>query len=225
MTFKDLLRSEILEGFRTNISTLRIVITLVFATILGLYIFFVYRYKTRSTLYSRDFNNALRVLPVITAGIVLSMQASIVISLGMVGALSIIRFRNAVKNSLDLTFLFWSISCGIVCGAGIWEIALLSSAVITIVMFALDLLPVKNRPYLLVLNAENIDFDAVIAPVLKENSKSFKVKSKAVSPDGLDVVAEVRTDKENRLVARVRALDGVVSVTLLTNDGEERRSA
>ena len=111
MSFQDVIKKSVLQGFSsTNLSTAAIVTTLAFATVLGLYIYFIYRITTKSGFYSRGFNKSLAVLPVITSGILLAMQGSIVISLGMVGALSIVRFRNAVKETTDLTFLFWSIS-------------------------------------------------------------------------------------------------------------------
>ena len=114
MSFIDEIRVSILQGFETDITTTKIIVTLLFSFIIGVIIYFIYKYKTKSSFYSKDFNVTLIGLPVITAAIVLSMQVNIVVSLGMVGALSIVRFRNAVKNQLDLLFLFWSISVGII---------------------------------------------------------------------------------------------------------------
>ncbi len=168
MTFKDILKNSFLEGFRSDIGTVEIVLTMIIATIVGFYIYCVYKMKTKTSFYSGDFNNALATLPVITAGIVLAMQSSIVISLGMVGALSIVRFRNAVKSSLDLTFLFWSISAGIITGAGLYEIIVILSVIVTMILFGLDFLPAGKAPYTIVLNSGNMDVKTQLDPVLKK---------------------------------------------------------
>lgn len=222
MKFKDLFKNSVLEGFNTDITTTKICVTLGIALLLGIYIFFVYRYKSKTAFYSCDFNNVLAGLPVVTAGIVLSMQASIVISLGMVGALSIVRFRNAVKSSLDLLFLFWSISIGIICGAGIYEIGFILSFVITILLFVLDLIPVKNASLLLVINAENLEIEGSITQILTESASSYKVKSRSVSRDSIDLIIELKSNQEVELVRRCAELEGIVNVNLLSHDGEIR---
>ena len=106
MSFNDVIKKSILEGFNIDISIEKIIVTLLFAVVLGIYVFFIYKFKSKKSFYSKDFNAVLAGLPIITSAIVLAMQSSIVISLGMVGALSIVRFRNAVKNPLDLTCPF-----------------------------------------------------------------------------------------------------------------------
>ncbi len=117
MSFNDVIKNSVLEGFAsTDITPAALAVVLGITTLLGVYLYVVYRLASRNAFYSRDFNKALALMPVITAAIVLAMQSSIVISLGMVGALSIVRFRNAVKDPMDLVFLFWSISIGIVAG-------------------------------------------------------------------------------------------------------------
>ena len=118
MSFKDIFKKSFLEGFAsTEITTLTVVTALGVACLLALYIFFVYRVVTRKTFYSKNFNITLAGVTVITASLILTMQSSVVLSLGMVGALSIVRFRTAIKEPMDLMFLFWSISVGIICGA------------------------------------------------------------------------------------------------------------
>ena len=139
MSFRDVIKKSVLEGFvQSDIGTVAVLVTLGITTLLALYIYYIYRLSSRSAFYSRDFNKTLALMPVVTAAIVLAMQSSIVISLGMVGALSIVRFRNAVKDPMDLLFLFWSISVGIVCGARLYEIAIIASAVVTALLFLLD---------------------------------------------------------------------------------------
>ena len=221
-TFQDILKNSFLEGFQSDISTIKICVTLLLATLLGAYIFFVYRYKTKSAFYSKDFNNTLLLLPVITSGIVLAMQSSIVISLGMVGALSIVRFRNAVKSSLDLAFLFWSISVGIIIGAGVYEIGVILSLVVTVLLFAADFVPVKEPPYLLALHGEDIDFDGEILPVLKASTHSYKVKSRSQAGNRCDMIIEIRSDKESEIIAQLSANAKIRNVNILAHDGEVR---
>ena len=222
MSIQDALKNSFLEGFQSDISTVKICVTLLLATLIGVYIFFVYRYKSKAAFYSKDFNNTLLLLPVITAGIVLAMQSSIVISLGMVGALSIVRFRNAVKSSLDLAFLFWSISAGIIMGAGVYEIGVMLSLVVTVLLFAADFIPVKEPPYLLAVHGDDIDFDAEILPVLKANTRGYKVKSRSRTGTKCDMIIEIRSAKESEIMAQLSQNSKIKNVNILAHDGEVR---
>lgn len=223
MSFSDVIKKSVLEGFaQTDIGTVDIVVTLGVTAILALYIYFIYRLSSRSAFYSRDFNKTLALMPIVTAGIVLAMQSSIVISLGMVGALSIVRFRNAVKDSMDLLYLFWSVGVGIVCGARLFEIALVVSLAVTALIFLLDLVPAAKPPYLLVVNSTDADIDPALNELLGRYAKGARVKSRNLSARGLDLILELRTDDGARLVSACAALPGVESVNLLAHDGEVR---
>ena len=139
MTFSDIFKKSFLEGYSTvEMSTNTILAALLWTTILALYIYFCYRIMTRKSFYSKSFNIALVAMALLTSAIILTIQSSIVVSLGMVGALSIVRFRTAIKDPMDLVFLFWSISVGIICGAGLSEIALLVSLAVTLLLFVLE---------------------------------------------------------------------------------------
>ena len=147
MSFTDMIKKSVLEGFHTgDLSTATIAVTLGMAVAMGLFIYLVYRLTAKGSFYNRGFNKSLATLPVITAGILLAMQSNLVISLGMVGALSIVRFRNAVKDPADLTFLFWSISMGIIVGAGLYKLAVLLSLAATVLIMGLDLIPTFRAP-------------------------------------------------------------------------------
>ena len=157
-TFSDIFKKSFIEGFSSSdISYKTAIIALAVTTILAIYIFFVYRVITRKTFYSKTFNIALAGIALITAAIILTIQSNIVVSLGMVGALSIVRFRTAIKDPMDLMFLFWSISIGIICGVGLGEIAVVLSLFITVLIIGLDKLPVAKAPLMLVVNAKNIE--------------------------------------------------------------------
>ena len=139
MSFQDMFKNSVLEGFTSmDISAGRIMATFVVTCVLACYIFLIYRLMTRKSFYSKGFNVSLAAISVITAAIILAMQSNLVISLGMVGALSIVRFRTAIKDPMDLVFLFWSISIGIICGAGLYEVALLTCLVVTVLVLVLE---------------------------------------------------------------------------------------
>lgn len=223
MSFKDVIRKSVLQGFSSaNLSTTFILVTLAIAVALGLYIYLIYRITTKSGFYSRGFNKSLAVLPVITSGILLAMQGSIVISLGMVGALSIVRFRNAVKETTDLTFLFWSISIGIVVGAGLFELALLLSLCITVLVVGLDLLPRLRQPYLLVISAEAVLDEKALLATTKGLCTQCAVRSRCVTERGSEWILELQSRDGAKLVEAVSAFPGVRSVNLLSHEGEVR---
>lgn len=221
MTFKDIFKKSFLEGYASSeITTMTIITALGIACVLALYIFFVYRVVTRKTFYSKNFNITLAGITVITASLILTMQSSVVLSLGMVGALSIVRFRTAVKDPMDLMFLFWSISVGIICGAGLAQVAVILSVVVTLGILILDRMPVAKAPMILVVNAGNLDVEAEITEVVKKYTKFYQVKSRNMTETSLDLVMELRTAEGSGLVREVMALQGVTSVSLLAHDGE-----
>lgn len=223
MSIKDAIKKSILQEFTDPAVTMSdIAAALGVAAALALYIYLIYKLVTRSAFYSRDFNKSLAMLPVITAGILLAMQSSFVISLGSVGALSIVRFRNAVKDPMDLVFLFWSISIGIVCGAKLYALAILLSLVLTVLVFVLDLIPAAKSPMLLVMNGSDASVEAALQPILKQQAKAAHVKSRNLTTAGIDLIVELRPNDPPALVQACAALPGVQSVSLLDHDGQIR---
>lgn len=223
MSIKDAIKKSLLQEFTDPAVTMGdIAAALGMAAVLALYIYLIYKLVTRSAFYSRDFNKSLAMLPVITAGILLAMQSSFVISLGSVGALSIVRFRNAVKDPMDLVFLFWSISIGIVCGAKLYALAILLSLVLTVLVFVLDLIPAAKSPMLLVMNGSDASVEAALQPILKQQAKAAHVKSRNLTTAGIDLIVELRPNDPPALVQACAALPGVQSVSLLDHDGQIR---
>ncbi len=221
MGFGDIFKKSFINGFQNadmDLST--ILISLAVVCLISLYIFFAYRFLTRRTFYNKSFGIALAALAIITAAIILTIQSSIVISLGMVGALSIVRFRTAVKEPMDLVFLFWAISAGIICGAGLYALAIIASLVITAAVFVLDLIPVSRAPMLLIVNTQNVDGEEELLAVVEKYSKYVRVKSRILTAGQLDMVIEVNAGKESALLKEVGALKGMESVSLLSHDGE-----
>lgn len=221
MSFNDIFKKSFLEGYASaEITTFTIVVALGIACLLALYIFFVYRVVTRKTFYSKNFNITLAGITVITSALILTMQSSVVLSLGMVGALSIVRFRTAVKDPMDLMFLFWSISVGIICGAGLAQVAVILSVVVTLGILILDRMPVAKAPMILVVNSSDLDAEEAVAETVKKYTRFFSVKSRNMTADSLDLVVELRTEQGSALVRDVMRLQGITSASLLAHDGE-----
>lgn len=223
MNFNDVIKKTVLDKFQTgNMTTSSIVITLGMAIVLGLFVYFVYRMNTRSGFYNRGFNKSLATLPVITAGIMLAMGSNLTISLGMVGALSIVRFRNAVKDSVDLTYLFWSIGAGIIAGAGLFELAIFLSLAVAVLVSGLDLIPVLKAPSLLVVSGEKVEVEEEIMTIVKEYSKTAKIKSRNISKRGVEWIFEMQIADEMNMVRKIAEMKFIDSVHLMTHDGEVR---
>jgi len=221
MGFQDVFKKSFLEGFTSmDISAGRIMATLAVTCALACYIFLVYRLMTRKSFYSKGFNVSLAALAVITAAIILAMQSNLVISLGMVGALSIIRFRTAIKDPMDLVFLFWSISVGIICGAGLYEVALLTCLVVTVLVLVLENIPASRAPMMLVVNLSDVGAEESVLAIAKKYSRFYKVKSRNIAGGNLDMVVEVRVKKEGAFVKEVSELEEVMAVSLISHDGE-----
>lgn len=221
MSFSDIFKRSFLDGFaNTEITLNHIVIVMVTTCILALYIFVVYRLLVKNTFYSKSFNISIAAIAIITASIILTVQSSIVISLGMVGALSIVRFRTAIKDPMDLVFLFWAISIGIICGAGMVEIAICTSLVLTAGIFILNQFPVARAPKILIVNTENRLLEREILEIVQKYSRLYKVKSRTVRPDKLDMVIELRVKDESLLVEELAAVEQIGIISLLDHDGE-----
>ena len=221
MGFSDIFKNSFMARFTNeDITVVQIFGVLCLVALISVYIFVVYRMVTRKTFYSQNFNISIASLAMITAAIILAVQSNIVISLGMVGALSIVRFRTAVKDPLDLCFLFWSIAVGICCGAHMAEIALILSVFMTVLVFALDKLPMGRAPMILVVNMEEAKLELELVEKIKEYCKYFKIKSRNLRENNCNLVIEVRVKEEFALLQEVKEIQGIKNVSLVSHDGE-----
>ena len=222
MSFSDIFKKSFLEGYSTiELGTKGIIVALCFSLVLGIYIFFCYRLLTRRTFYSKNFNISLVCMSLITTAIILTIQSSVVVSLGMVGALSIVRFRTAIKEPMDLVFLYWAISVGIICGAGLSEIAIILSVVVTIAVLILNVIPLGRAPMILVISAENDkETNKAIRQIVGKYSRFYSEKSRNISGGQLNLVMELSVAGGSDLTAELSSLRTVHSVSLLTHDGE-----
>ena len=216
------MRQQILNLFTTprDMSWEDILLNIVLAAVLGFFIFLSYAISHRGTIYSRKFNASLVILAVLTGTVMTVIGNNIALSLGMVGALSIVRFRTAIKEPMDLMFLFWSISVGIICGAGLAQVAVILSVVMTLGILILDRLPVARAPMIFVVNADNFDAEDAVVETVRKYAKHYRIKSRNLAENSLDLVLELRTDEGSKLVREVMELAGVTSASLLAHDGE-----
>ena len=156
----------------------------------------------------------------ITASIIIAIQSNAVISLGMVGALSIVRFRTAVKDPMDLAFLFWTISVGIICGASLHEVAIEASLLITIVMLGLHFVPHDKPHLLLLINGTDPKVQAQLAQLMKEHTRSYKIKSRNVGKNSIRMIVDVKPKDEIALIDKLLEVPSIEKANLMTHDGE-----
>lgn len=220
-TFKDVFKKSFIEGFsRYDMTPENILIVFAISAVFSVYIFIAYRILTRKTFYSKNFNISLAVINLITAGVILTMQSNVVVSLGMVGALSIVRFRTAVKDPMDLIFLFWSISCGIITGAGQAEIAFALSFIVTIALIAFEKVPVAKAAKILMVSGEGYNLEEKVVSVCKKHCTNFTTKSCSLANNRTDLVIEVKSEKDDELLKEIASIQDVSSSSLLKHDGE-----
>lgn len=221
MGVRDIIKKSFLNQLASaDLSTRTILLVLGITAVIGIYIFFVYRLVCRKAFYNRSFAISLVVIAMITSIIILTVQSSVVISLGMVGALSIVRFRTAIKDPMDLAFLFWAIAVGIICGANLYEVAIDGTIVITIVMLLLHMIPNVRPAVLLLVNASDAEVENALCEILKKQTTYYKVKSRNITSQGMDMIVELKTKEEAELLKNVAALQQVYSASLMTHDGE-----
>ena len=200
----------------------RMLLALLFSTLMSIYIYVVYRTKSKESFYSKSFNMTLPVITVLTTAIVVAMQANLVVSLGMVGALSIVRFRTALKDPMDLAFIFWAITTGIVSGTEIYGLVIIVAIIVTVTLFVLDRIKLKEAPRLLVINGQSMAYESKLNALLDELKIAYTVKSRNLNRDSIDMIYEIQTDEGERLVQEIVKLDEVLNVSILDHDGTLR---
>lgn len=198
-----------------------IVFTLVLVFVLSLVILFTYRFSYQTTVYSKSFAITLPIISMITTVIIISVSSNIILSLGMVGALSIVRFRTAIKNPFDLAFLFWSIGLGVTAGARMGTLAMVSTIIIAVVIFLLILLETFTSSYFLIIRAFDANSEEQILEAVKELYGKYNLRNKTVKSSSLDLTLEVRSKEEKTLLVNaLMDIDGVKSVMLLSHQGD-----
>ena len=220
MTFKDIFKSSFLENV-TAVSILDIVLALVLAFCLGLLIFYIYKKTYSGVLYSSSFGVTLVALTMITTLVILAVTSNVVLSLGMVGALSIVRFRTAIKEPLDIAFLFWAIADGIVLAAGMIPLAVFGSVLIGVVILVFANHKDMSNPYIVVLRTNGHESETKAVEFLKSHVKKCVVKSKTAQKGFVELNLEIRLQDENTdFVNGLADVDGVESAVLVSYNGD-----
>lgn len=220
MSFQDIFKSSFLENV-TEFSLLDTCIGLAVALLVGLFIFMIYKKTLTGVLYSDGFALTLVGLSLVTTLVIMAVTSNVVLSLGMVGALSIVRFRTAIKEPVEIVFLFWSLAVGIVIGAGMIPLAIIGSAIIGVILLLFSNRKIRKQPYILVVSCKDEAAEQRITEILAKAVESYTVKSKTVNAAGIEFTAELRTkDAETAFVNRITELEGVGNATLVSYNGE-----
>lgn len=220
MTFNDIFKSSFLENV-TSVSLLDMVISLALAFGLGLFIFFVYKKTYSGVMYSSGFGVTLIALTMITNLVILAVTSNVVLSLGMVGALSIVRFRTAIKEPLDIAFLFWSIAAGIVLAAGMIPLSVIGSIIIGAVLIIFVNKKAHINPYIVVIKCDSHESEAAAHEFLTKQTQRCTVKSKAAVNGAVEVNYEIRLKDDNTdFVNILSEMNGVQSAVLVSFNGE-----
>jgi len=220
-TFTDIIKNSFLEE-TSDFSIAAASVSLLSALFIGLFIFFIYKKTYAGVMYSKPFNTSLVLLTVLTTFVILAVTSNVVLSLGMVGALSIVRFRTAIKEPLDLVFLFWSISVGIILGAGLYSLAFLGSLFITVILLVLTGKVDSSAPYILMLQLENENAELQATEIIKNRFGKVIVKSKSITDGQPELIYEVRVkNNETSFMNELSAIEGVQNATLVSYNGNQ----
>ena len=220
MTFKDIFKSSFLENV-TAISPLDIVLTIALSFCIGLFIYLIYKKTYRGVMYSESFGTTLIALTMITATVILAVTSNVVLSLGMVGALSIVRFRTAIKEPLDIAFLFWSIAVGIILAAGMIPLAVIGSVVIGIVLLVFVNRKSNTHPYIVVITCKDYEAEIKAKDLLDKNVLKSVVKSKSAMRGSVEMNIEVRLKEDNTdFIGQISDLPGVNSAVIVSYNGD-----
>lgn len=220
MGFHDIFKS----GFLENVSEFSIIDTILgmaIAVVIGLFIFIIYKKTLTGIMYSGGFALTLVGLSLVTTLVIMAVTSNVVLSLGMVGALSIVRFRAAIKEPVEIVFLFWALAAGIVIGAGMIPLAVIGSVMIGVILLLFANRKIHNNPYILVLNLRDEKAEQEVLGILGQDVERYIVKSKTVNAAGIELTAELRTrDAATAFVNRIHNVLGVENATLVSYNGE-----
>ena len=220
MTFNDIFKSSFLENV-TSISILDMALALVLAFGVGLFIFFIYKKTYAGVMYSSSFGVTLVALTIITTLVILAVTSNVVLSLGMVGALSIVRFRTAIKEPLDIAFLFWAIAAGIVLAAGLIPLAVFGSLFIGIIILIFANRKDMTNPFIVVLDCDGQKSEEAAVAFLQQHTKRCSIKSKTARKGAVELNLEVRLrDTDTDFINKLTEIDGVQSAVLVSYNGD-----
>ncbi len=220
MSFSDVFKSSFLANVN-SFSTADVLLALGLSFVLGLFIFIIYKKTYQGVMYSDSFGVSLIAMSMITSLVIIAVTSNVVLSLGMVGALSIVRFRTAIKEPMDIAFLFWAIAVGIVLGAGLLSLAVIGSVIIGIIIVVFSTRKIGDTPYILVVNCKNGEAEKAADALIKEEAKKSVLKSKSVNKLGVELTYEIRIKNDDTsFINSVSSGEGVTNAVLVTYNGE-----
>ena len=220
MTFKDIFKSSFLENVAA-VSVIDMILTIALAFGIGLFIFYVYKKTYQGVMYSSSFGVTLLALTMITSQVILAVTSNVVLSLGMVGALSIVRFRTAIKEPLDIAFLFWSIAVGIILAAGMIPLAVVGSVIIGLILLIFVNKKPHRNPFILVLSCADHEAESGAMQYIDTQVERCQVKSKSAQAGLVEVNMEVRLkDSDTDFINTLSSMKGVNSAVLVSYNGE-----
>lgn len=220
MTFNDIFKSSFLENV-SSVSLLDMGLALILSFCLGMFIFLVYKKTYNGVMYSSSFGVTLVALTMITTTLILAVTSNVVLSLGMVGALSIVRFRTAIKEPLDIAFLFWSIAVGIILAAGLIPLAVAGSILIGVILLVFVNKKSHSNPYIVVVQCDGHDSEVAVKKHIEENTDKCVIKSKTAQKGMIELNVEIRLKDDNTdFINALAQLSGVGSAVLVSYNGE-----
>jgi uncharacterized membrane protein YhiD involved in acid resistance len=221
VNFKDIIKKSFTQlNFSSTLSISDIAIVLFVTLLIGMFIFYTYKKTFQGILYTQSFNVSLVMVAIVTSLVIMTISSNFILSLGMVGALSIVRFRTAIKDPMDIVFMFWAIAVGIANGAGFFKISIVGSIFIGVILFILTKYKTTSTPYLLILNYVDKGHDEIINH-LKNELKDFRIKAKTITNQNVELTLEIRIDDEDTsFVNRLSKLDGVKNAVLVSYNGD-----
>lgn len=220
ITFNDIFKSSFLEH-ATSFGVVDFIIAMALAFALGLFIFWVYRNTYNGVMYSASFGVSLMAMTMITTLVILAVTSNVVLSLGMVGALSIVRFRTAIKEPMDIAYLFWAIAAGIVLGAGLIPLAVFGSVFVGAILWIFVNRKTSDHPYIMIINCSGKEAEKLALAKVEEFVKKQVLKSKTVSKSGIEMTLEIRLKgDDSQFVNEISEIEGVESAVLVSYNGD-----
>jgi len=218
MTFDDIFKDSFLES-ASSVTALGVAITIGLSFLLGLFIFQIYKKTYQSVVYTKSFNTSLVMMTMITSLVILAVTSNIILSLGMVGALSIVRFRAAIKDPMDIVFMFWAIATGIVTGASLYVLAIVGSVAIGGILYLFSLNTRSDSPYLLIIGFSESEKEKDVLALIKTNVERYIVRSKTVEPGRIELTIDLRIrDNELGFVTELNDIQSVENAVLVSNN-------
>lgn len=212
---------EFINSTSRGLTVKQVVLNMVITLVIAMFIYLVYEKTYDGVMYSKSFNVTIVLVSVVTAMVMMVIGSNLALSLGMVGALSIIRFRAAVKDPKDIGFLFWGIAVGLSAGTGSYMIAVVGSIVIAVIIGVLSYSKTDNSSYLFIVKGSNIE-ERSIEEILKHNCLKYKLKMRNISPMFNEIIFEIKLkqNKENDLIKAVNSLDNSLTINIVSHEGE-----